>query len=226
MDRLGVSSTVRASFALYNGLDDVERLAEAVQAIVGRAGADRSVWRRVVQGEATDLPVAAARSGDTAPAEQVGYPVATASSPREAAYNLAEDFELLPDWPSRHAYIMDLGERLPPMPEALKTGAHRVQGCQSTVYLDAIVQQQDGQRVISFLADSDAAIVRGLIALLQRLFAGQSSAAIRDFDLDRYFASIGLDQHLSLSRRNGLSAMVQRIQALARADAGSVSHGA
>lgn len=226
MERLGVPATARASFALYNGLDDVERLGDALEAIIEEAGSSARRQRGTVTGQPTST---AASPRPLTPDPQSGhailYPTATASSPEAAAARLAEDFELLPDWSSRHAYIIELGERLPPMPAALKTDANRVQGCQSTVYLDA--QPEPGERQgISFLADSDAAIVRGLIALVQQIYAGQSATAIRDFDLDGYFARIGLDQHLSLSRRNGLSAMVQRLRGLAATLASQGDEGA
>jgi cysteine desulfurase/selenocysteine lyase len=89
-----------------------------------------------------------------------------------------------------------------------------VQGCQSTVYLSAR-RKPGADTEIEFLADSDAAIVRGLIALLEQLCSGQTAEAILAFDLEGFFARLGLDQHLSLSRRNGLDAMVQRLRALA-----------
>jgi cysteine desulfurase/selenocysteine lyase len=158
-------------------------------------------------------------TGATAPAGAEGdaprYPTASAESPEAAAASIADDFDLLPDWPTRHQYLIELGERLPPMPAALKTDANRVQGCQSTVYLSARLRPGTQDR-IEFLADSDANIVRGLIALLQQLCSGQRAGAILAFDLDAFFSRLGLDAHLSLSRRNGLAAMVQRLRAIAR----------
>lgn len=141
-----------------------------------------------------------------------------ADSPRAAADEIAEVFELLPDWPMRHQHIIDLGDRLPPMPESLKTEANAVHGCQSQVHIAARVRPGTTD-VIEFLADSDANIVRGLIALLQQLYSGQRACDILAFDVEAFFKQIGLDQHLSLTRRNGLEAMVRRVRQLA----GSIS---
>ncbi len=88
-------------------------------------------------------------------------------------------------------------------------------GCQSTVHIAARLKPGSDD-IIEFLADSDANIVRGLIAMLQQLYSGQPAAAILAFDIDAFFARIGLNQNLSMSRRNGLAAMVQRLRELAR----------
>ncbi|MCK7578585.1 MAG: SufE family protein [Chromatiales bacterium] len=137
-----------------------------------------------------------------------------ADSPRAAADEIAEVFELLPDWPMRHQHIIDLGDQLPPMPESLKTETNAVHGCQSQVHIAARVRPGTAD-VIEFLADSDANIVRGLIALLQQLYSGQQACDILAFDVEAFFKQIGLDQHLSLTRRNGLEAMVRRVRQLA-----------
>ncbi|WP_207190998.1 SufS family cysteine desulfurase [Halochromatium salexigens] len=207
MERLGVAATARASLALYNNRDDIERFADALSEIVERAQTAASA---VVE----PTPTTSAPQS-THEADEPGYPAATADSPEAAADVLAEDFELLPDWPTRHQYLIELGDRLPPMPAAMKTDATRVEGCQSTVYMAARLKP-GSEDVIEFLADSDANIVRGLIALLEQLCSGQRAAAILGFDLDAFFSRIGLDAHLSLSRRNGLAAMVQRLRALAQ----------
>ena len=233
MQRLGVSSTARASFALYNNQEDIERLVAALEEIVSRArsAAAAAGEARVSVGQASGSerqpspgaqPSAAAKEDSAtqaavapATAASPSYPAAAADSPEAAAEVLAEDFEFLPDWPTRHQYLIELGDRLPPMPAAMKTDATRVEGCQSTVYIAARVKP-GSEDVIEFLADSDANIVRGLIALLEQLCSGQCAAAILAFDLDAFLTRIGLDAHLSLSRRNGLAAMVQRLRAMAR----------
>ncbi|HZU38916.1 MAG TPA: SufE family protein, partial [Gemmataceae bacterium] len=103
---------------------------------------------------------------------ELRYPTAAATSPEEAAEELADVFEFLDDWTERYRHIIELGEKLPPMPAAMKTEENRVHGCQSTVFLQA--RRKPGTAdVIEFLADSDADIVRGLLAILQRLFSGQ-----------------------------------------------------
>ena len=197
MDRLGIASTARASFGVYNSEAEVERLADALAEIV-------SVARD-----------ASARKGPTEmPPAEILYPAAVADSPESAAEEIAEIFDLLPDWPMRHQQIMDLGERLTPMPDALKTPETFVPGCQSRVHLAARVRP-GSQDVIEFLADSDANIVRGLIALLQQLYSGQKAGAILAFDAQAFFSRLGLDEHLSMTRRNGLVAMVERIRQIA-----------
>jgi cysteine desulfurase/selenocysteine lyase len=100
------------------------------------------------------------------------------------------------------------------MPDALKTPETFVPGCQSRVHLAARVRP-GSQDVIEFLADSDANIVRGLIALLQQLYSGQRAGAILAFDAQAFFSRLGLDEHLSMTRRNGLVAMVERIRQIA-----------
>jgi cysteine desulfurase / selenocysteine lyase len=94
----------------------------------------------------------------------------------------------------------------------MKTEAHRVRGCMSTVHL--VARKRPGTAdVIEFLADSDAAIVRGLISILQRVYSGQTAAAILAFDIEGFLKSLGLNQQLSMGRRNGLSSMIERIRA-------------
>jgi cysteine desulfurase/selenocysteine lyase len=206
MDRMGIASTARASFGVYNDLDEIDRLAEAVAAII--AGAQSHPART------QDAPRPLAEGSRGAPVNADHYPLASAASPAAAAEEIAELFGLLPDWPMRHQQIMDLGERLPRMPDALKTEANFVPGCQSRVYMAARVRP-DSNGVIEFLADSDAKIVRGLIALLQQLYSGQDAQAILAFDAPAFFTRLGLDEHLSMTRRNGLLAMVERIRRIA-----------
>jgi cysteine desulfurase/selenocysteine lyase len=204
---MGIASTARASFGVYNDLSEIDRLADAVGEIV--AAARGSTSRRGV-----GAPIeAGSQSLDAASGIDL-YPRAVAASPEAAADEIAEIFELLPDWPMRHQQIMDLGERLPRMPDALKTQDTFVPGCQSRVYLAARVQPGSDD-VIEFLADSDANIVRGLIALLQQIYSGQKAGAIVAFDAQAFFSRLGLDEHLSMTRRNGLVAMVDRLRRVA-----------
>ncbi|MFP4280069.1 MAG: SufS family cysteine desulfurase, partial [Halochromatium sp.] len=207
MERLGVAATARASLALYNNRDDIDQLADALGEIVERArttaeaaagpmSAAKAPAGRALAPEPEPVPTPAAGARPSAQAardaDEPSYPGAIADSPEAAADVLAEDFELLPDWPTRHQYLIELGERLPPMPAAMKTDATRVEGCQSTVYLATRIKPGT-EDVIEFLADSDASIVRGLIAVLEQLCSGQRAAAILAFDLDAFFDRIGLD---------------------------------
>jgi cysteine desulfurase / selenocysteine lyase len=194
MDRFGLPGTARASFAVYNTLDEVDRLADALEAIV--IGTPRR-----------PTPAVSSRP-------EPHYPPAVAASPNEVADDVAETFDLLDEWTDRYQYLIDLGNKLPPMPEELKTEPNRVRGCQSTVFLDARVKPGTAD-VVEFLADSDADIVRGLLALLQRLFSGQRAAQIMAFDVQGFFRRLGLDKNLSMGRRNGLGEMVQRVRCFA-----------
>lgn len=127
---------------------------------------------------------------------------------------LAENFELFDDWEDRYRYIIDLGKKLPPLPEAYKTDATKVRGCMSQVWLVPGFSTEAEDK-FAFAADSDAHIVKGLIAVLAILYSRKSSAEIASIDADAAFSRLGLDQHLSPSRRNGLGSMVERIRAFA-----------
>ena len=129
-----------------------------------------------------------------------------------ATEEIIEDFALFDDWEERYRYLIDLGRKLPEMDEALKTDATLVQGCTSRVWMHADVT--DG--VFHFVADSDAHIVRGLIALLMRVYQDKPVAEIAQIDIEAAFKEIGLDQHLSPNRRSGFFSMVERVRALAQ----------
>lgn len=126
----------------------------------------------------------------------------------EAKQSLAEDFGFLADWVQRYEYIVDLGRALEGLPEADKTARYLVPGCQSRVWLHA--ERRDGR--LHFRADSDAIIVRGLIALLLRVYSGRTPAEILATP-PSFFEVLELGAHLSGSRANGLHAMVRRIHA-------------
>lgn len=222
MDRLGIASTARASFGIYNQLDEVERLADALGEILDDARRRRPSAAPGAAGSsatpgvsaASVAPAAQSEAGDGAPGEGASFAEAAAASPDAAALEIAEIFELLPDWPMRHQQIMDLGERLPALPESLKTPEHVVSGCQSRVYL--VARERPGTPgIIDLAADADANIVRGLIALLLQLYSGQQASDILGFDAEDFFKRIGLDENLSMTRRNGLVAMVERIRRIA-----------
>ena len=125
---------------------------------------------------------------------------------------IAEDFALLEDWRERIEYVLDLGKRLPPLPDELRTEDTMVRGCQSQVWMVAAVDEDDGRMRIQ--ADSDAFIVKGLISLLLRLYSDRTPQEILD-NPPAVFDQIGLGAHLSPTRANGLHAMVKRIRQLA-----------
>ena len=124
---------------------------------------------------------------------------------------IAEEFSFFGDWTERYQYLIDLGRKLPPLPEALKTDAFKVQGCQSQVWL---VPHGDAQR-LDFQAISDSAIVSGLIALLLRVYSGRSAREIVDTE-PRFIEAIGPAKHLSPTRSNGLAAMLRDVKLYAR----------
>lgn len=138
---------------------------------------------------------------------------------------LLEDFEFLEDWEDRYGYIIELGKKLPPMDEADKNEATRVHGCQSQVWMMADTRGGaasaeggaggGGEPRLKLTADSDAFIVRGLIAVLFVMYDGKPIASVSGIDSEAVFEQLGLDQHLSPTRRNGLFAMVKRIRELA-----------
>ena len=134
-------------------------------------------------------------------------------SVNETQDEIIEEFEGLTDWMDRYAYIIDLGNTLPEYPESEKTPQNLIEGCQSRVWIDAR-QERDGR--ITFQADSDAMIVKGIVALLMRVLNHRTPDEILDADL--YFINnIGLQEHLSPTRSNGLVAMVRQIRDYARA---------
>ena len=131
----------------------------------------------------------------------------------EVQDEIIEEFEGLTDWMDRYAYIIELGAQLPAMEEKYKTPANLIEGCQSRVWIEAQLAP-DG--TISFEADSDAMIVKGIVALLMRVLNHRTPQEILDADL--YFIDrIGLKDHLSPTRSNGLVAMVKQIRMYALA---------
>ena len=127
---------------------------------------------------------------------------------------LVGNFELLGDWASRFAYLIDLGKELPPMDAADQTDANRVHGCQAQVWMK-FSPGADGR--ITIEADSDAFIVKGLIAVLLTIYSGKTAREILDTDGQAQLERLQLASHLSPTRKNGLFAMVQRVRELAQA---------
>jgi cysteine desulfuration protein SufE len=127
---------------------------------------------------------------------------------------LAESFDLFDNWEDRYRYLIDLGTRLPPMDDSLKTDETLVRGCTSKVWMVAGTKEDSaGVPLFHFLADSNAQIVRGLIYVLMLAYQDKPLAAIGGIDIGKSFARLGLEGHLSPSRRNGFFAMVERIRA-------------
>jgi len=136
-------------------------------------------------------------------------------TPRPATINdavkeLAETFELLGEWQERYRYIIELGRDLEPLSAAERTDQNKVRGCASQVWL---VTRRAADGTLSFRGDSDAHIVRGLIAILLNFYNGRTPAEVIAFDAPLALARLGLRKHLSRQRANGLASMVERIRA-------------
>ncbi len=140
-----------------------------------------------------------------------------------AIQDLIDDFTYLDDWEDRYKYVIELGRQLSPLTEVEHNDAVKVQGCVSQVWL--VCDHVDGDKYLTFRGDSDALIVSGLIAILLVMYSGTTPEAILDIDAKEVFQKLGLNEHLSPQRSNGLHAMVSRIrkdaaQHLATAQAG------
>lgn len=127
---------------------------------------------------------------------------------------LYEEFEDLADWDERCDYLIDLGFNLPQLPEEVKTDENKVHGCQSNVWLVAQMKLTEPP-TLEFIANSDAIIVNGLIAVLMALYSHQTPERVLEIDAQEVFARLGLERHLSPQRRNGLYSMVDRVRQLA-----------
>ena len=120
---------------------------------------------------------------------------------------IAEEFSFFGDWSERYQYLIDLGRKLPPFPEEWRTEANRLHGCQSMVW---VISEGDADRLV-FHAISDSSIVSGLIALTLRVYSGRSAAEILATE-PRFIEAIGLGKHLSVTRANGLAALIAKIK--------------
>ncbi|HWK65444.1 MAG TPA: SufE family protein [Rhizobiaceae bacterium] len=128
-----------------------------------------------------------------------------------AIETIKDDFALLDDWEDRYRYIIELGQGLPPFPEEARNDAHRVPGCVSQVWLDT-KRGPGPDPVLSFQGDSDAHIVRGLVAIMIALFSERHASDIIKIEAEETMRNLGLNEHLSPQRANGLRSMVRRIK--------------
>lgn len=134
---------------------------------------------------------------------------------QEAFEDLVDTFEFLDDWEDRYRHVIDLGKAMDPLDDALKVPATKVDGCASQVWLHPRIEGAGPSAVFTFEGESDAMIVRGLIAVLKTLFSGISVAEVGKIDAAAELARLGLNDHLSAQRSNGLRAMVERIRTVA-----------
>lgn len=132
--------------------------------------------------------------------------------------DIAETFEFLEDWEERYRHVIALGKEMPPLADAFKVPALKVEGCASQVWLRPVVAGKGKAAVFDFEGESDAMIVRGLIAVLHALYSGVTVAEVMGIDAPAELARLGLNEHLSSQRSNGVRAMVERIREVASAE--------
>jgi len=126
---------------------------------------------------------------------------------------ILDNFEFLDDWEDKYRYVIELGKAMPTFPKEHQTNENKVEGCVSQVWLIKTISDDKADPVISYQGDSDAHIVKGLVAIVLAAFSGKSASSIQAFDTNELFKKIGLNEHLTPQRSNGLNAMVQRIKA-------------
>ena len=127
---------------------------------------------------------------------------------------IVETFEFLDDWEDRYRHVIDMGKTLEPLPESERVPATKVEGCASQVWLVPEIDGAGPDAVLRFRGDSDALIVKGLIAVLQALYSGLPASRVGEVDAPAELARLGLQDHLSSQRSNGLKAMIARIRDL------------
>jgi cysteine desulfuration protein SufE len=125
---------------------------------------------------------------------------------------LKQDFELLDDWEDRYRYVIELGRTLADLDDGERTAANKVQGCASQVWIASHVDTRGGEPVVSFTGDSDALIVKGLIAIVFMLFSGRPAREILSTDAGSLLDELGLKEHLTPQRSNGVASMIARIK--------------
>lgn len=133
--------------------------------------------------------------------------------------DIADTFAFLDDWEDRYRHVIELGKAMPPLDDAVKVPATKVDGCASQVWFLPRIEGQGASARFDFDGDSDAMIVRGLIAILKALYSGLAVSEVLRVDAAGELARLGLDRHLSSQRSNGLRAMIGRIRSLATAAA-------
>ncbi len=131
---------------------------------------------------------------------------------QETIEALKEDFSLIDEWEDRYRYVIELGRALPPLAEADRVPANKVQGCASQVWIAVREEKNGSEPRLSFTGDSDALIVKGLIAIIFRLFSGRPASEILATDAGALLDDLGLREHLTPQRSNGLASMVARIK--------------
>jgi cysteine desulfurase / selenocysteine lyase len=213
MNHLGIPGTCRASMAIYNTTQEIDRFGQVLIQILDEHRNRISSQTREKSGTVDEgRPLVGG----------IVFAPSSGLSPDEVASELTEDFLFCDDPQSKTQYLLELGEQLPRSFDQLKAITTSVPGCMSEVYLIGRPTGPDSSR-IELAGDSNAEIVRGLIALLQKLLSGQSAKDVLDFNLEEFFRRIGLEHFITSQRRSGLGGMVQRIQTLAEGIANPTS---
>lgn len=130
---------------------------------------------------------------------------------------IVDNFELIDDWEERYRYLIELGRMMPPLPDEARVDANKVPGCASQVWLETGVAPGPGGPAMHLRGDSDAHIVRGLVALVTAFYGGRPPGEVLGADVQALLGRIGLSEHLTPQRSNGVRAMVERIRSDARA---------
>ena len=130
--------------------------------------------------------------------------------------DMVDTFDLLGDWEQRYAYLVELGEALPPLPEIDRSEMNKVKGCMSQVWVKAY-RDPDDPNLIQFHGDCDTSIIKGVLALLIQLVSGRTGAAVESLDVDEFFLRLGLDENLSPNRHFGVYAIVELMKQQVRA---------
>lgn len=136
---------------------------------------------------------------------------------QETIEALKEDFAVIDEWEDRYRYVIELGRALPPLAEAERIPTNKVQGCASQVWIAAHQEKNGSEPRLSFTGDSDALIVKGLIAIIFRLFSDKAASEILAIDAGAILDELGLREHLTPQRSNGVASMVRRIKSDAQA---------
>lgn len=189
--------------AMYNTFDEVDRFAEVLARIVK----DR---------QSLSVPASGSLESESMcrDVSNILFAVSSGESPDKIADDLADDFLFCDDPQSKTKLLIEFGQQLPDSFDQLKRITTAVPGCMSEVYVLGRPSKEDPSR-LELAGDSNAQIVRGLIAVLQKLLSGQPASSILEFDLEGFFRRIGLDQFITSQRRSGLAGMIRRIRKLA-----------
>lgn len=130
--------------------------------------------------------------------------------------DMVDTFDLLGDWEQRYAYLIELGERLPTLPEIFRTEDNKVKGCMSQVWVQAYRDPAD-PNLVQIHGDCDTSVIKGVLALLIQLVSGRTDAAVETLDVDEFFERLGLDENLSPNRHFGVYAIVELMKQQVRA---------